>query len=133
MTAATHKAGDIGMISSAVAESTAPASKYGLRRPSHVQVRSEQIADQRLNQNPVRGRGNPQRGNVDRDLAPSVSKDAADIGVLQAQSELQAQKSETHIPDLPEGYARLDTERRFGRGTLLQAHNARAASTAGQK
>jgi hypothetical protein len=34
--------------------------------------------------------------------APKRLEDAADIGILQREAELDAQKAEAHVPDLPE-------------------------------
>ncbi len=71
--AAIHSAGELGMASSAKVASTAPARKYGRRRPNLPQVRSEKWPINGCTINPVSGAAIHNAGISDT-LAPSVWK-----------------------------------------------------------
>ena len=59
------------------------------------------MTDNRLNDQSRHRRRNPQDRNI-IDLRAKGLKNPADIGILQSKAELDAEKSKTHIPDLPE-------------------------------
>jgi hypothetical protein len=106
MPAATHKAGELGMTNKAADARMAPTRKYGRRRPSRFQVRSLRYPTIGWNDQAGHRRGDPEDGDVFY-FRPQGLKDAADVGVLQRKAELDAQKTETHVPDLPEAEPRL--------------------------
>ncbi len=59
------------------------------------------VADDRLHDQSGQWRGDPQDRDV-LDLCAQGLEDAADVGVLQRESELDAEEAEAHVPDLPE-------------------------------
>src|SRR5690606_26221475 len=65
-----------------------------------------QVADHRLHQQAGHGCGDPQPGDLVHVRTQGL-EDAADVGVLQGESELDAQEAEAHVPDLPERQARF--------------------------
>src|SRR5690242_13954931 len=59
------------------------------------------MADDRLHDQAGQRRGDPQHRDLFHRGAERL-EDAADVGGLQREAELDAEKSETHVPDLPE-------------------------------
>jgi hypothetical protein len=62
--------------------------------------------DDRLNDEPGNGGGQPQNGYF---FGPSSEsfENPADVGILQRKSELNSEKAETQVPDLPKAQAGL--------------------------
>jgi hypothetical protein len=65
-----------------------------------------QVADDRLHDQAGQRRGHPQDRQV-LDLGAQGLEDAADVGVLQGEAELDAEEAEAHVPDLPETECRF--------------------------
>src|SRR6185437_7485333 len=59
------------------------------------------VADNRLYDQPRKGRGEPEDGNLVGTSA-QVFIDGAHVGHLQSPAKLNAEESEAHVPDLPE-------------------------------
>src|SRR5208337_1727725 len=59
------------------------------------------LADQRLDDHPGDGRGQPQDGQG-IGIRAEVAVNGAHVGHLEAPAELDAKKAEAHVPDLPE-------------------------------
>jgi hypothetical protein len=57
------------------------------------------MADDRLDEQPRRGAGDPQDGEI-VELGAQRLEDAAGIDVLQAPDDLDAEQTEAHVPDL---------------------------------
>ena len=60
-----------------------------------------QVADHRLHQQAGDGRGQPEQRQVFQSRTEG-GEDPAGVGVLQREAELDAEKAEAHIPELPE-------------------------------
>ena len=63
------------------------------------------VADDGLHQQAGERRRDPQARDL-IDLGAERLEDPADVGVLQREAELDAEESETHVPDLPERHLR---------------------------
>ena len=63
------------------------------------------MADDRLDQQARQRRGDPQDGQA-VDLGPQRLEDAAGVGVLQAEADLDAEEADAHVPDRQAGQAR---------------------------
>jgi hypothetical protein len=66
-----------------------------------------EVADQRLHQQAGDGGGQPQDGQLVH-FRTQGGKDAAGVGVLQRKAELDAEKAEAHVPELPKAQPGLD-------------------------
>ena len=61
-----------------------------------------EVADDGLHDEASERSGNPQQGNVVLRRAERL-EDAGHVAALQGKAELDAEESETHVPDFPEG------------------------------
>jgi hypothetical protein len=66
-----------------------------------------EVADHRLHQQAGDGCGEPEYGQI-VERGTERGEDAAGIGVLQREAELDAEKAEAHVPQLPERQARFE-------------------------
>ena len=99
---AVHSVAAFGMAMSAQAANTAPTRKYGPppaeTRPGAVRV----VADQRLDDQSGDGAGQPQQRNA-IETGAEILEDARGIGLRQRESELDAERAQADLADLPGG------------------------------
>ena len=105
MPAAIHNVVECGMASSASEASTAPATKVRPAAPEPIPGAVGIVANDGLHDQPGQRRGDPQARDLVHLRAQGL-EDAADVGVLQRESELDAEEPEAHVPDLPERHRR---------------------------
>ncbi len=100
VTAASQIAGTCGMATSASVASTAPARKI---RPPPAEARPGAVAempDERLHQQPGQRRGDPHQAELVERRAERL-EDAAGVGVLQRETDLDAEEAERQVPQAP--------------------------------